>query len=61
MKWSTQSLEKLVLLSDSGTWGDEGNEFVDSPVLRSTNIQNSDLILEDFAWRIVPKAHLKRS
>ena len=57
MKWSTQSLEKLVLLSDSGTWGDEGNEFVDSPVLRSTNIQNSDLILEDFAWRIVPKAH----
>ena len=57
MSWSTQNLQNLVLVSDSGTWGDEGSETNGSPVLRSTNIQDSRLILEDFAWRIIPKSH----
>jgi type I restriction enzyme S subunit len=48
-------LRDLLLLADSGTWGDEGKPENGWPVLRSTNIQDSSLILHDVAWRVVPE------
>jgi type I restriction enzyme, S subunit len=60
MNWPTCSLDKLLILSDAGTWGEEGSEKRGFPVLRSTNIQDSKLTLDDFAWRIIPKAHMAK-
>ncbi len=57
MNWPTCNLDKLLILSDSGTWGEAGDEYTGNPVLRSTNIQDSNLVLLDFAWRDVPKSH----
>lgn len=57
MNWTTQSLKHLLILNDTGTWGDEGSPTSGVPVLRSTNIQDFQLILDNFAWRIVPQAH----
>lgn len=51
---TTQPLENLVELADSGTWGDDGSPGTDSPVLRSTNIADNRLSLLEPAWRVIP-------
>ncbi len=51
---TTQTLDDLVELADSGTWGDDGTPGTDSPVLRSTNIAENRLSLSEPAWRVIP-------
>jgi type I restriction enzyme, S subunit len=50
--WKYFSLNDVLSMNQSGTWGDEGTEL-NSPVLRSTNIQNYKLILEGVEHRKV--------
>lgn len=47
-------LNEVLILNQSGTWGDEGNEN-DFPVLRSSNIQDGRLTLDDLVYRKVAK------
>lgn len=59
--WQTPKLSKCLILNDSGTWGDEAtNEDEGYPVLRSTNIQDARLVLEDIAYRIVSQKDAER-
>lgn len=59
--WLAVSLSDCLELNQSGVWGDEPREGdAGYPVLRSTNIQNGHLVLDDIANRsvndaIVPK------
>src|SRR5262245_59841428 len=48
------TLSEILVMSDSGTWGDEGTDLSGNPVLRSSNIQNYKLDIDHVAWRIVP-------
>ncbi len=57
---STTKLGDLLVLSDSGTWGDPATENEGVPVLRSTNIQHHELLLEDVAYRSIPANDKKR-
>ena len=50
-------LRDLLLVSDSGTWGTEGDLLSGSPVLRSTNISDYRLDVSDVAWRSIPLGH----
>lgn len=61
MNWPSLPLSKLLVDSSSGTWGEppEGGAL-DFPVLRSTNIHDGDLVLEDVAQRSVPERLAKR-
>ena len=54
------SLECVLELADSGTWGDEAPPGNGNPVLRSSNIQNSQLFLDDVAWRSIPSRDINR-
>lgn len=56
----SKSLRDLVALADSGTWGEEGRADVDSPVLRSSDIQGDRLSFSDAAWRVIPDADRQR-
>lgn len=58
--YDTCLLKELLLLSDSGTWGDEASEDNGAPVLRSTNIQNNSLLLDDVAYRAIPDNDTQR-
>lgn len=53
----TVSLGDLLNMADSGTWGEEAEEGEGSPVLRSTNIVDNQLSLEEPAWRHLSAAH----
>ena len=55
-----RTLEELVEIADSGTWGDDGTLGVDFPVLRSTNIADYRLTLNDPAWRVLPATDVLR-
>ncbi|MBI4667609.1 MAG: restriction endonuclease subunit S [Elusimicrobia bacterium] len=55
-----RKLRTLLLLADSGTWGNEGNGPEAAPVLRSNNIQNYSLDFTDVAYRIIPKKDKER-
>jgi len=50
--WKVGKLEDVLELNESGVWGESGTQ-TDFPVLRSTNIQNGKLILDDVALRKV--------
>ena len=52
-----QRLEDAVCLADTGTWGEDAGPGGGAPVLRSSNIQDGHLVLEDVAWRDVPGKH----
>jgi type I restriction enzyme, S subunit len=43
--WQTKKLGDLLELCDAGTWGDEDSSGL--PLLRSTNMQNGNLVLDD--------------
>jgi len=51
---ATVSLKDIIRLADTGTWGSEADVGAGVPVLRSSNIQNGELTLEDVAWRELP-------
>lgn len=60
-KWGTRRLDEVVLLLDSGTWGDPATRNSGLPVLRSTNIQDWLLDLTtDVAYRSVPERDKQR-
>jgi type I restriction enzyme S subunit len=48
--WKVGCLEDVLEICDSGTWGEPGSEN-DFPVLRSTNIHNGTMVLEEVAFR----------
>jgi len=52
-----QRLENVISLADTGTWGENAQPGSGMPVLRSSNIQNGQLVLENVAWRDVPTKH----
>ncbi len=58
MPWPTKKLGEVLELCDAGTWGDEAINGM--PLLRSTNIQNSKLVLDDLAVVNVPKEKRER-
>ncbi|MBA3648645.1 MAG: restriction endonuclease subunit S [Chitinophagales bacterium] len=54
-RFKEKELSEVLLLNQSGTWGDNGDEN-DYPILRSSNIQDGRLTLDDIAFRkISPK------
>jgi len=57
--WPTQPLNKLLILNQSGIWGDEGTES-DYPVLRSTNIREGKLVLDDVAYRKIDSKEVQK-
>ena len=59
-KLPCERLSDLLSLSDSGTWGDPAMENDGVPVLRSTNIQDDCLVLDDVAYRCIPSNDLSR-
>lgn len=50
--WSTKKLGEVLKLCDSGTWGVESSNGM--PLLRSTNMQNGVLVLDDLKYINVP-------
>jgi len=56
--WPTKKLGEILELCDSGTWGDESPNGM--PLLRSTNMQNGQLILDDLKFIDVPKDKISR-
>lgn len=58
MTWPTKKLGEVLELCDSGTWGDESPDGL--PLLRSTNMQNGQLILDDLKIIDVPKDKIER-
>ena len=61
MKWTETNLSKVLEDYQNGTWGLPPKEDgYDLPVLRSTNIQNATLVLDDVAFRSVPQKSAKR-
>jgi type I restriction enzyme, S subunit len=50
-------LKDITILSDNGTWGDESNADTGMPVLRSTNIQENKMVLNEVAWRDLSQKH----
>lgn len=59
-RFDTVPLRDLLRKSDSGTWGDEAKYGEGDPVLRSTNITNNQLYLEEPAWRHLTDSHRKQ-
>lgn len=61
MRWPETSLSVVLQDYQSGTWGsppkEDGRDF---PVLRSTNIHDAGLVLNDVAFRSVPAKSAKR-
>jgi type I restriction enzyme, S subunit len=53
-------LEEVLSVADTGTWGHDATKQHGYPVLRSCNIQNGRLILENAAWRSVPAKHVAK-
>lgn len=54
-------LQDVILSCDSGTWGNDPADGVSaSPVLRSSNIHDFKLTLDEFAWREIPIMDLER-
>lgn len=54
MGWEVKPVKDVLLDATSGTWGDEpSGSHTGIPVLRSTNIQNGLLVLDDVAYRVV--------
>jgi type I restriction enzyme, S subunit len=52
--WLLSPLEECLELNQSGIWGDEVSiEQIGYPILRSTNIQNGNLLVDDVAFRNV--------
>ena len=58
MIWSTKKLGEILELCDSGTWGDESPDGM--PLLRSTNMQNGELVLDDVKYIDVLKDKIAR-
>lgn len=59
--WQKVSLSNCLELNQSGTWGDEPRgDDTDTPVLRSTNIQDGYMILKDVAYRRIKPRDLSR-
>lgn len=55
--WKKVPLSACLQDNDSGIWGDEQrNDGNDYPVLRSTNIQDNRLVLDDVAFRSLPSS-----
>jgi hypothetical protein len=61
MKWLTVKLADILVDASSGTWGEPpvGSES-DYPILRSTNIHNGKLILDDIALRSLSERLVRR-
>jgi restriction endonuclease S subunit len=60
MEWGTRTLESCLSFYDSGVWGNEGTSD-DIPVLRSTNIRNWQLdVQNEIAFRIVSQRDINR-
>lgn len=57
-KYPTKKLGEILELCDAGTWGDESSEGV--PLLRSSNMQGGELVLDDLKYISVPKDKLDR-
>jgi type I restriction enzyme, S subunit len=61
MKWMELPLSQLLSDDRNGTWGSppksDGNDF---PVLRSTNINESSMVLNDVAFRSVSEKSVER-
>ena len=53
IKYQTIKLGDVLEICDSGTWGNESPDGM--PLLRSTNMQNGQLILDDLKYINVPK------
>lgn len=51
--WQTKKLGDLLELCDAGTWGEEDPKGL--PLLRSTNMQNGNLVLDDVKTIVLPK------
>lgn len=59
--WRMVPLSVCLESNDSGTWGDEPlNDKNDYPVLRSTNIQNGQMVFHDVAMRSLSFSVAKR-
>lgn len=56
----TRPLKELLHLADSGTWGEPADGASGAPVLRSSNMQGGQLVLDDVAWRLIPKNDVER-
>lgn len=56
--WSTKKLGEVLDICDSGTWGDELSSGM--PLLRSSNMQDGQLVLEDLKFIDVPKDKMER-
>lgn len=60
-EWGDTTLEDLLVLYDSGTWGQPAIQQQGLPVLRSTNIQGWELTLKtDLAYRTVSERDMER-
>ena len=57
--WKKAPLSELLELNESGTWGDEGDSN-DFPVLRSSNIHEGRLVLDDVAYRKISEKIAER-
>jgi type I restriction enzyme S subunit len=59
-EWAIVPLAEVLELHQSGIWGDpcKGNDGI--PVLRSSNIQEGTLFLENFALRSIPKKDIDK-
>jgi len=57
-KWEEKELGEVLELCDSGIWGNESPSGV--PLLRSTNMQNGELVLDDVKYIDVPKDKIDR-
>lgn len=57
---ATRPLRELVQLADSGTWGEPADAGSGAPVLRSSNMQDGQLVLDDVAWRAIPSGDVGR-
>lgn len=56
--YPTKKLGEVLELCDSGTWGEESPDGL--PLLRSTNMQNGNLVLDDLKTIIVPEDKIDR-
>ena len=60
MAYKTTTLKRVLSSFGSGTWGDEATERSGYPVLRSTNIHKGNLVLDNVAYRKVPKNKINK-
>lgn len=57
--FTARPLRSIVSIADSGTWGDTPTSGPGFPVLRSSNIQNARLVLDEVALRDIPAKHIE--